>query len=82
MIQKTKKKIDLNLTISVFTWKRSDLNTPNQKSEIEWRINKTQLFTTYKKQILNYETDTLPTALRRQTKKKKQILNIKIQKGC
>ena len=47
MIQKTKKKIDLNLTISVFTWKRSDLNTPNQKSEIEWRINKTQLFTYY-----------------------------------
>ena len=41
MRQKANKKIDLNLTISVITWKRNDLNTPNQKSEIEWGINKT-----------------------------------------
>lgn len=57
MRQKASKKIDLNLTISVITWKRNDLNTPNQKSEIEWRINKTQQLTTYKKQILNIKTE-------------------------
>lgn len=55
MRQKASKKTDLNLTISVITWKRNDLNTPNQKSEIEWRINKTQLLTTYKKTNFKYK---------------------------
>lgn len=55
MRQKASKKIDLNLTISVITWKRNDLNTPNQKSEIEWRINKTQQLTTYKKTNFKYK---------------------------
>ena len=44
-------------TIDSIYVEAGDLNTPNQKSEIEWRINKTQQLTTYKKQILNIKTE-------------------------